>query len=68
MILHMLVYPEKFYKRQDLKGIHKRFNITEAIFQDFYQAFQTVFDELPQFKYVLDGIQSYKEVIVSSSS
>ncbi|CAD8205958.1 unnamed protein product [Paramecium pentaurelia] len=63
--LNLLLYGIRFFKKQDLQIIHKRFKITSSQYYDFAQCFKIALQEYKILNYVHLLIEEYEEFIVS---
>ncbi|CAD8072563.1 unnamed protein product [Paramecium primaurelia] len=63
--LNLLLYGVRFFKKQDLQIIHKRFKITSLQYYDFAQCFKIALEEYQVLNYVHQLIEEYEQFIVS---
>ncbi|CAD8122915.1 unnamed protein product [Paramecium sonneborni] len=63
--LNLLLYGVRFFKKQDLQIIHKRFKITQLQYYDFQQCFKIALEEYKVLNYVHQLIEEYEQFIVS---
>ncbi|CAD8189140.1 unnamed protein product [Paramecium pentaurelia] len=63
--LNLLLYGVRFFKKQDLQIIHKRFKITYSQYYDFQQSFKVALEDYKILDYVHQLIEEYEQYIVS---
>ncbi|CAD8071152.1 unnamed protein product [Paramecium sonneborni] len=62
--LNLLLYGIRFFKKQDLQIIHKRFKITYSQYYEFQQSFKVALQDYKMLNYVHQIIEEYEKYIV----